>query len=287
MIKNTNNDYIQNLATMWKNDYKHWGVNKLFIEFSNECWNPQFQCHSYMELMGNKTNQSSYQYYGQRVCEIRKIFDDTLDPSGKQNTDDLIYVVMGAQDANYWVAIQELPGHSQCVNGVAIAAYYCMYNLTQQQEVAYSNDVLFENIQSVQTQDYHETRWTDNEIVARSYTGHDGQALNIVGYEGSWGCTPPYGPYRSNLTDKYNSMCLDKGISPTISLNLANWYKTVTQDINNKFSLINVFSYIGWGGQYGNWGHLQYQDSYTNESSNGRYKWDGLVSYIQQNQTDS
>ena len=133
---------------------------------------------------------------------------------------------------------------------------------------------------STNNQDYYETLITDQEVAARSYIGHDGQALNLVGYEGSFGCSPPYGQYRENLTEIYNEMASDPRVGPSVTLNLENYAKTVTQDIGNKFSLINVFSYIGWGGQYGDWGHLQYQDDYHNESSNGRYKFDGIVAYL-------
>eukprot|EP01084_Bolivina_argentea_P080672 146091_1 len=269
-------DYIKNVATLWKNNYKHWGKTKLYIEYSNECWNAIFECHSWMQIMGNLTNQSSYSYYGQRVCEIREIFDNILDSTGNKKTDNMIFMVLGTQEHNSYVTKQEISNHSQCINGVALAAYYCVYNMTQEQQVDASLTTMFNTIESTPNQQFYENLISEHYNISTSYMGHDGKPIGIVGYEGSFGCSPPYGSYRQNLTTLYNEMVVDPRVGDTVKLNLENYFKIVGDD-----SLINVFSYIGFGGQYGDFGHLEYQDSYYNESLNGRYKFDGIVAYLQ------
>ena len=70
--------------------------------FQNECWNGQFECYHYMVNQSQEENMSVWQWYGQRVCQIRKIFDGVYgDKSAKS-----LYTVLGTQEVNSWITNQ-------------------------------------------------------------------------------------------------------------------------------------------------------------------------------------
>ena len=169
---------------------------------------------------------------------------------------------------------QLLNGYSQCVDGVAIAQYYCMTGLNETQELSMTQDQLFDNIESQATENVYIGLIKAQYDIITNYTGRNGNKLEMVGYEGSWGCTPPYDANRGNLTDLYDEMCLNPRVADTVKENLG-WFHSV-----NDGALFNMFSYIGFGGQYGDWGHLEFQDSYHNQVGNGGYKFNGIQAYL-------
>eukprot|EP01084_Bolivina_argentea_P227651 384499_1 len=266
------NNYISSVAQLWYNTYK--GNAKIYIEYSNECWNTDYECHNYCVQQAAAQNISNWQWYGQHVCKIRSIWDEIY---GK-NSDDKLFMVMASFYVNSWLTQQELYNHSQCVNGVAIAPYYCVYNMSDEQIVAATVDELFDNIESEITQQHYANFVSAQVNVTKVFNGHDGKPLVVNGYEGGFGCVPDYSPYRANLTVKYNQMVINPRVSKGVYLNLEMMDKITGGQI------YNIFNYIGFGGEYGDFGHLQFQDSYYHENQNGRYKFDGIVQYLNKTQ---
>ena len=261
-------EYIVNLAKLWNANYK---IDKtIYIEYSNECWNTIFSCHNYCVEQGKLANMSNYQWYGQRVCQISQLFADNFDNS------DLLYTVMGTQEVNPWITEQVLLGDNyKCADGVALAAYYCTYNLTDQQIVSMTYDELFDNIESPETQQHYATYIRNQVNTAKKYTNNKNNELQVIAYEGSWGCTPHYGSYYNQETYIYNNMTIMSRISKSITMNLGNFHNETDG------SLFNLFSYIGFGGQYGNWGHLGYDDSFNKENTEPyAYKFKGIQNYF-------
>ena len=289
-------NYIENLALLWKTNYfdilnytskKQTSFFKLIVEYSNECWNPSFACYNYMKAQANNIsttdniNINNYEYYGTKVCDVRSIFDNVFKDT---SFSDEIYFVMGTQAGNTWITGKELSYNynkngftttSQCVNGVAMAQYYCMYNMSDEQVCQSTIDELFENILSNKTRNYYKTIVKNQVTTSNQYTGYLGNVIDVVGYEGSWGCTPSYGNYRNNLTIIYNNMVENEQVGQTVYNNVYDFMAMT----NN--SLFNFFNHIGWAGQYGDWGHLQFQDSYfTINSNNQSYKWQGIEKFL-------
>eukprot|EP01084_Bolivina_argentea_P001579 2912_1 len=263
--------YVQSLAEMWYVNYTGKGV--IHIEYSNECWNGMFQCYHYMVNQSEQEGISVWQWYGKRVCQIRQIFDGVY---GSKSSSAL-YSVLGTQEVNSWITNQELLNdNNKCVDGIAIAQYYCTYGLNDTQKLQMTQDQLFDNIESQTTQQHYTAFMLKQEIVANNYTGVNGNKLEVIGYEGSWGCTPDtYAqPMRDNLTTLYNNMCHNSRITQTVVDNLENFHNITGG------TLFNMYDYIGFAGQYGNWGHLEFQDSYNNDVGNGGYKFMGIQKYL-------
>ena len=262
-------DYVQNLAELWYSTYK--GKGRIHIEYSNECWNAQFECYHYMYNQSQQENVTLNYWYGQRVCQIRTIFDKVYG----SKADTALYGVLGTQEVNSWITNQRLiGGHSQCVDGIALAQYYCTYGLNDTQKLSMTEDQLFDNIESEPTQQHYAEYIIKQEIVANNYTGHNGKILEVIAYEGSWGCTPDHTEYQANLTVLYDNMCHNERVADTVVDNLKNFHNITGG------TLFNVFSYIGWGHKYGDWGHLEFQDSYKNENGVGGYKFQGVQKYL-------
>ena len=177
---------------------------------------------------------------------------------------------------NSWISNQRLiHGNNQCVDGIAIAQYYCMYGLNDTQQLTMTEDQLFDNIESETTQQHYADYLIAQEIVANNYTGHSGKKLEVIGYEGSWGCVAKQSdPNEANLTQLYDNMCHNQRVSDTVIDNLKTFHN-ITGD-----TLFNMFSYIGWAQKYGDWGHLEYQDSYQNQNGVGGYKFMGIQKYL-------
>ena len=72
-------NYIKELAKLWYNTYT--GSSRIYIEYSNECWNGEFSCYHYCVAQAknyssmNHVTMDNWEWYGHRVCEIRQIWD--------------------------------------------------------------------------------------------------------------------------------------------------------------------------------------------------------------------
>ena len=311
-------DYISQLARFIKENYfdmlDNYGFNdkiystddeknndnnyKIIIEYSNECWNGQFDCYSYM--MNEYTNGDEdyalnsaddnignvYQWYSKRVCDIRQIFDRMLG----NDYSNQVYIVLGTQIVNSWITDQALQFEykyydsnnnwavtsmlaSECVNGVAGAPYFCMYDMTDEEIASSTNDECFDNLLSDNARNYELTSILDQIDVISNYYGYDKEnKLKLITYEGGWHCVPSWNDYRDSLTTKYYEMNADTRITDVL---YAYYYDF--HDATNFSSLFTFFNHIGWGGQWGNWGHLRFQKDYSNyDSSDGVYKWQAI-----------
>ena len=98
-------DYVQQLANL-VNSRLNTG-KKVYIEYSNECWNPMFEQYEYCNQKGkalgldNDEWTAGRKYYSKRSVEIFDIFTNTLDASR-------VVRVMAAQGGNSWVGRVEL-----------------------------------------------------------------------------------------------------------------------------------------------------------------------------------
>ena len=309
-------DYIEKLAVFIKENYfdmldSYSSINyetddgdssnnyKIIIEYSNECWNSQFDCYSYMVEQYNNNNDSLnqdnianvWQWYAKRVCDIRQIFDKVLNNSEYSNQ---LYIPMATQNVNSWITNQALKFEynyynyysgtgagnnvetimaSECVNGVAIAPYFCMYNMTDEQIARSRNEELFDNLVSKKTMNYELDFIISQIEVASSYYGYNNESLlKVITYEGGWHCVPPYSSWRDNITIKYEEMCESIRIRDVLYGYYYDFY-----NVTNFSSIFTYFDHVGWAGQWGNWGHIRFQkDYFLYNDSDGSYKWQAI-----------
>ena len=152
-------DYIKHFAQYVKT---HLNPSlKVYVEYSNEVWNPAFQQGNYIEQQGKIAFNGSFDpdytkrinWYSQRAVEVIGLWNQVFD-----NQNARIIGVMGAQSANQWSAEQALKyswakspktSAQYGVKAIAIAPYFGYYigDPSQASEVqTWKIDQLFKEI---------------------------------------------------------------------------------------------------------------------------------------------
>ena len=98
----------------------------VYVEHSNELWNPQFKQTTYAREKGgqlglsNNSFQAQLLYHAKRSVEIFKIWREVF------GNDKRLVCVLGSQTANPWVTEQVInfPEADQYANAVAVAPYF-------------------------------------------------------------------------------------------------------------------------------------------------------------------
>ncbi|MFQ3618049.1 MAG: hypothetical protein SNJ57_13155 [Cyanobacteriota bacterium] len=121
------NNYVASMAALFRDTLDP--EIKLYLEYSNECWNNLFPqahyCAEQADLLGVPGSSSftrQIRFYGQRAVECFNIWKDVYGPMALANR---VVRVFGAQAANTFTATTPLSwqdGH-QNVDAVAIAPY--------------------------------------------------------------------------------------------------------------------------------------------------------------------
>lgn len=120
---------------------------KVYVEYSNEVWNSQFQQSAYAESQGLKLRLSSNRYeaqlsfYALRAAQVMAIWERALPP-------ERLVRVLGSQAANPWVTDTEIQaaGARQHFDAIAIAPYFGGFTGDPQQRARFSKmslDALF------------------------------------------------------------------------------------------------------------------------------------------------
>ncbi len=105
-----NNEYVTELATLIRDKMEP--GRKIYIEYSNEVWNPMKIDHNYVIDRGMEANlsliddrfQAGLLWYARRSGEVFKIFEDVFGGA------DRIVKVVGSQAANIWTGQTVLEG---------------------------------------------------------------------------------------------------------------------------------------------------------------------------------
>jgi hypothetical protein len=119
-------EYIEKFAQLVKDNIKP--NLKVYVEYSNEVWNPQFQQFHWVRDNGWLKNQKTpYQSYGIRTAQMCQIWKQVFSSNPSQ-----IKCVMATQTANPWVAEQVLtcpawtksPCYQHDIDLLAITGYF-------------------------------------------------------------------------------------------------------------------------------------------------------------------
>ena len=119
-------EYVNKFAQLVKKTLKP--NLTIYLEYSNEVWNPQFQQFSWVRDKGFVKNQNSpYQSYGIRTAQICQVWKQVFD-----QRKDRVQCVMATQTANPWVAEQVLkcpawqqsPCYKHGIDLLAITGYF-------------------------------------------------------------------------------------------------------------------------------------------------------------------
>ncbi|WP_239005417.1 cellulose-binding protein [Gloeothece citriformis] len=107
-------DYVKNFATYVRDHLKP--ELKIYVEYSNEVWNPQFKQFHWVEEHAGSLNRA--QAYGKRATEIANIWDDVFG-----NQKERVIGVMAGQTPNPRVLQQAMQLADDSIDAMAIAAY--------------------------------------------------------------------------------------------------------------------------------------------------------------------
>lgn len=128
-------EYMTKFAQLVKDSLSQ--NRKVYIEFSNEVWNPQFKQQQYALQQGQarwgKDKKDAYmQWYGMRTAQMCDIWKSTF-----SNQEDRVVCVMGTQtstswkgfenfalECSYWVAEGHKPCYQHGIDVYAITGYF-------------------------------------------------------------------------------------------------------------------------------------------------------------------
>ncbi|MGQ4650668.1 cellulose-binding protein [Lyngbya aestuarii] len=118
-------EYITNFARLVKEKLDP--NLTIYLEYSNEVWNPQFKQFHWLKENGLISKASPYQSYGVRTAQICDSWKSVFEQESKR-----IKCVMGTQTVNPWVAQQALncdqwqesPCYKHGIDALAIASYF-------------------------------------------------------------------------------------------------------------------------------------------------------------------
>jgi hypothetical protein len=124
MPHRASDDFVRQFAALVKKQLKP--SLKVYIEYSNECWNGMFQQATYCREQGKKFRlskndyEAQLRYHSQRAVEIFKIWEKEF--GGRKR----LVRVLGAQAANPWTGttVMDWKDAYKNADAIAIAPYF-------------------------------------------------------------------------------------------------------------------------------------------------------------------
>jgi len=242
-------DYVRNFAKLVKEKLAR--NRKVYVEYSNEVWNSQFEQARYAAEQGKKVGLSKNDYqaqlyfYSKRSVDCFKIWEAEM---GK----DRLVRVMAAQSANPWTSEQVLTyedAYKHC-DALAIAPYFGNSlgdPAKQKQNENLSLDQVFAALKE-------EVEGSNKKLIAEQGKWARKYKLQLVAYEGGQHLVG-YGGAENNakLMNLFIEANRDPRMGELYKTHLKNWF-------DNGGGLYVVFSFVGKPSKWGSWGVLEAQD---------------------------
>jgi len=274
-------DYVRQFATMVRDRLDP--SLKVYVEYSNEVWNPQFQQHRYASQQGLALKLepgdfgAALRYYSQRSVEVFKIFEQVIGAnSGKR-----MVRVLAGQAANPWTAEQILGWKDayKHADAYAIAPYFEGSNLDNNGD-SDLNDVkradLILNMSVDQIIDNLLVGMTTRvkPTLDKNYKVSQQYGLPLYAYEGGTHLTTHQFPddKRDRLTQLYTQVNRHPRMREVYRAYLNQWKQSGG-------SLFNQFVDVARPSKWGFWGALEYQNQDLNQAP----KYQGLTDFINAN----
>ena len=242
---------------------------KVYVEYSNEVWNSQFQQTKYAEKRGTEANlsdkpwQAGWRFYSQRTVEIGRIWKDVF---GDQKS--RLVIVMGSQSSNPYIAGQVLgwkDAHKE-VDALAIAPYFgngLAGRLTPEAMKATTMDAFLDEL-AAEVGDKNKKQIEDNAAIAKKY------GLRLLAYEGGQHLVP-------KLQNKNDKDLVNFFIEANRNPRMKELYR---EHLQNWFAaggdVYAVFSSMSKPSQHGSWGIKEYIGQPDEQAP----KYQAVVSFI-------
>ncbi len=240
-------DYVRSFAEMVKA-----GLDpdlRIYVEYSNECWNGIFAqaryCRDKGKEMGLSENdyQAQLRYYSKRSVEIFRLWEEVFGGA------DRLVRVLAAQSANPWTSEQVMDFERAYENAdmLGIAPYFgnALGDPRRQDEVAQMtvDEVLDRCAEFIAE---------GNKTIARQAELAAQRGLRLVAYEGGQHLVG-YGGAENNekLTELFHAANRHPRMKDLYLDYLAGWKQ-------NGGTLMAIFSSMGTYSKWGSWGLLEY-----------------------------
>ena len=279
------NEYVTNFANYVKNNLEP--ERKVYIEYSNEVWNWQFQQTSWVNQQAQAAGLSHYaDWYSKRTTEITRIWDAVWGTDKER-----VIGVMAAQAANVWLGERELSyvwdatgaksNDYYGIDAIAIAPYFGGYlgDPSTADEVAKwaaSPDGGLDKLFNELTRGGLLSKSPSGGALKQSFTNISNYAnlaqqkgLQLLAYEGGQHLVG-YGGVENNqtLTNLFIAANRDPRMREIYKQYLNQWYELGGGTFMN-------YSDVGRYSQWGSWGSLEYVEQ------NGSPKYNALIEVIQ------
>lgn len=261
-----NDDYVRKLAELLKATVDP--NLPIWVEWSNEVWNPMFQQYLYarrraVELGYSDDFQGSLRFQAKRSLEVFKIFEGVL---GKER----VKTVLGSQAGNTWVSTELLDydGMAGHVDALAIAPYFGW--IAQPDELpkvrAMSVDQLIARTRDVMVPETK--KWlADQGAVAKAHH------VELVAYEAGQHFVGAGGAENDEQLNKlFDAVNRDPRMKELYTTYLDNWKASGGTWLNH-FNNCDAWS------KWGRWGALENMQQPRAEAP----KFDALMTFIEKN----
>ena len=249
--------YISELAQLFRDSLDP-GL-KVYIEYSNEVWNSQFDQTSYSQNMGNglgytgQTWEQGWQFYTKRSADIMHIFETEFSDNNR------LVKVVSSQAANSWLTnyiVEKFkdpiynPNQVQA-DAIAIAPYFGGSVANDIGNAGLINSItVSEIIDSMELSLATSYTWMDaNKIVADTHN------LELISYEGGQHLVAN-GTYQNDtaFTTKLKAANRHPRMEDLYCEYFNSWYDSTQAGMFCHFSSHGVY------GKYGSWGVKEFMD---------------------------
>lgn len=255
MPHQADDDYVQNFARLVKQRLKP--NLRAYVEYSNECWNGQFEQARYCAEQGktlglsNNSYEAQLRFYSQRSVEIFQIWNDEFPK------DDRLVCVLASQSANPWTGETVLAWQNafEHTDALAVAPYFG-HRHGDPKTAAKTAELSAEALVAELKSDLEETR---KHIEANAVEAQR-RGLPLIAYEGGQHLAG-YGGAENNdqLTKLFHAANRHPGMKLLYQQHLQDWKEAGG-------GLYCLFSSMGRFSKWGSWGLLEYSGQPSNET---------------------
>ena len=257
-------DYVAQLANLVNTELA--SGHKVYVEYSNECWNFSFSqaayCHDngVAEALDSDSYTAGFKWYSKRAVQIFDIFTNTLGA-------DRVVRVMGGWADNSWHAGVLLSYNNayQKTDVLAIAPYFGD-DYTVSIAKGWTVTQLFDHIQTDSGAGLARAKqqMVNNRTVATSY------GVGLVCYEAGQSLVD--WTYDSNMTTLFTTANRSDRMNDCYDTYLNDW-NTVTEGQG----MMCLFSSTGRYSQYGSWGLTEWNEQNDTPKYNAVKDWMSAV----------
>ncbi|NLT76801.1 MAG: hypothetical protein GXX98_09780, partial [Planctomycetes bacterium] len=261
-------DYVRSFAEMVKARLAP-GL-KIYVEYSNECWNGIFAqaryCRDKGKEMGLSDNdyQAQLRYYSKRSVEIFRIWEEVFGDA------DRLVRVLAAQSANPWTSeqVMDFERAYEHADALGIAPYFgnALGDPKRQDEVAQItvDEVLDRCAEFIAE---------GNTTIARQAKLATQRGLRLVAYEGGQHLVGHSGAENNEkMTELFHAANRHPRMKQLYLNYLAGWKQ-------HGGTLMSIFSSMGTYSKWGSWGLLEYHGQDPAEAP----KYQAVIQFLQDN----